>query len=334
MTTLVTGGTGFVGSAVVRQLLARGEDVRVMIRQDSDQRLIAGLDTEVRIGDLNDLATLKTAVSGSKALYHVAADYRLWIPKPDDIYRTNIDGSRQLMRAAGDAGVERIVYTSSVATLGLTGSSAPADETTPTDITRMIGHYKRSKFLAEQAVQAMIDDEGLPAVIVNPSAPIGPRDAKPTPTGRMVIDAARGAMPAFVDTGLNVVHVDDVAKGHLQAFDHGSIGERYILGGDDMRLGEILESIASLTGIAAPKLKLPIGLIMPIAYATEAFWRFSKRSGDPFVTVDGLKMARKLMFFSSNKAKTELDYRPRPAIEAFKDALGWYRENGYLDQAI
>ena len=331
MTTLVTGGTGFVGSAVVRQLLDRGDDVRVLAREGSDRRLIDDLDVEVRLGDLNDPTSLDAAVSGCKALFHVAADYRLWIPKPDDIYRTNIDGSRALMRAAGEAGVERIVYTSSVATLGLTGSSEPADETTPTDLAKMVGHYKRSKFLAEQAVASMIRDEGLPAVIVNPSAPIGPRDAKPTPTGRMVIDAARGAMPAYVDTGLNVVHVDDVAKGHLLAFDQGINGERYILGGDDMRLGEIFEDIAGLTGIAAPKLKLPIGLIMPVAYAAEAFWRISKRSDDPFVTVDGLKMARKLMFFSSDKAKAKLGYKPRPATEAFKDALHWYREHKYLN---
>ncbi len=331
MTTLVTGGTGFVGSAVVRQLLERNEEVRVLTRHSSDQSLIADLEVDVKHGDLNDRASLVAAVSGCKALYHVAADYRLWIPRPSEIYRTNIEGTQDLLRAAAAVGVERIIYTSSVATLGLTGSTTPADETTPTDLSRMIGHYKKSKYLAEQAVQSMIEKEGVPVVIVNPSAPIGPRDAKPTPTGRMVIDAARGAMPAFVDTGLNVVHVDDVARGHLLAFDHGKIGERYILGGEDMRLADILGNIAALCGGRAPTLKLPIGLIMPVAYATEAFWRLTKKSSDPFVTVDGLKMARKLMFFSSNKAKTDLSYSPRPAIEAFRDALAWYREHGYLN---
>ncbi len=330
MTTLVTGGTGFVGSAVVRALLARGDEVRVLVRANSNRTLLDDLDVEIAIGDLDDPQSLKAAVSGCKALYHVAADYRLWIPKPADIYRTNVEGSRALMRAAGEAGVERIVYTSSVATLGLTGSHLPADEATPADITSMIGHYKRSKYMAEQAVQALIEDERLPAVIVNPSAPIGPRDAKPTPTGRLIVDAARGKMPAYVNTGLNVVHVDDVAKGHLLAFDHGKIGERYILGGDDMTLGDILSTIADLAGVRAPSLKLPIGLIMPIAHLTEAFWRLTGRADDPFVTVDGLKMARKLMFFSSAKAKAGLGYSPRPAAAAFEDALDWYRQHGYL----
>jgi len=325
MTTLVTGGTGFVGSAVVRALLERGDDVVVMTRANSDRRLLDGLDVQTVIGDLDDPASLTAAVAGCDALYHVAADYRLWIPKPASIYRTNIEGSTSLMRAAAEAGVTRIVYTSSVATLGLTGDRTPADETTPTHVDRMIGHYKRSKYLAEQAVQALIDDEGLPAVIVNPSAPIGPRDIKPTPTGRLVLDAAKGKMPAYVDTGLNVVHVDDVAMGHLQAFDQGKIGERYILGGEDMTLGEILGAIAENAGVKPPGIKLPIGLIMPIAY-----WRLTRRRDEPFVTVDGLKMAKKLMFFSSAKAEADLGYQPRPALQAFDDALLWYREQGYL----
>ncbi len=330
MTTLLTGGTGFVGSAVLRQLLIRGDAVRVLTRRGSDDRLIRDLDVERRVGDLNDPSSLKAAAVGCKALYHVAADYRLWIPKPDGIYRTNIEGTRDLLRVAAEAGVERIVYTSSVATLGLTGTAAPADETTPTDITRMVGHYKRSKYLAEQAVKTLVDDEKLPVVIVNPSAPIGPRDAKPTPTGRMVIDAARGAMPAYVDTGLNVVHVDDVAHGHILAFDHGKIGERYILGGEDMTLGAILSCIAALCGRSPPKVKLPIGLIMPLAYLTEVFWRVAGRTTDPVLTVDGLKMARKRMFFSSTKARVALGYSPRPPIEAIRDALAWYRQHDYI----
>ncbi len=333
MTTLVTGGTGFVGSAVVRALLDRDEQIRVMARAGSDRRLLDGLDVDIVTGDLDDPSSLDAAVKGASALFHVAADYRLWIPDPDAIYRTNVEGSRRLMRAAAEAGVERIVYTSSVATLGLTGGGQAADETTPSGLDRMVGHYKRSKFLAEQAVRALIDDEGLPAIIVNPSAPIGPRDAKPTPTGRLVIDAARGRMPAFVDTGLNVVHVEDVARGHLLAFERGRIGERYILGGDNMTLGEILATIAGLAGVAAPRLKLPIGLIMPVARVTEAIWRVTGRSGEPFVTVDGLNMARKLMFFTSAKAEAELGYRPRPATAAFEDALDWYRRHGYLGQA-
>lgn len=330
MTVLVTGGTGFVGSAVVRALLARGDAVRVLARASSDRRHLDGLDAEIVIGDLDDPSSFNAAVARCKALYHVAADYRLWIPKPDEIYRTNVEGSRCLMRAAANAGVERIVYTSSVATLGLTGDRTPANETTPTSLAQMVGHYKRSKFLAEQAVQALIDDEGLPAIVVNPSAPMGPRDAKPTPTGRLVVDAANGRMPAFVDTGLNIVHVEDVAHGHLLAFEHGKIGERYILGGDDMTLGEVLGAIAMLAGVQAPRLKLPIGLIMPVAHITEAIWRLTRQSREPFITVDGLKMARKLMFFSSAKAKAELGYCPRPATVAFQDALDWYRQHGYF----
>ena len=333
MTILVTGATGFVGSAVVRLLLARGEDVIALARAGSDRRLLQGLDIRITIGDLDDPASLKAAVAGCRALYHVAADYRLWVAEPASIYRTNVEGSRQLMRAAAAAGVERIIYTSSVATLGLHGDGTPADETTPTGLDRMIGHYKRSKYLAEEAVQALIDEEGLPGIIVNPSAPIGPRDAKPTPTGRLVIDAASGKMPAYVDTGLNVVHVDDVAMGHLQAFDHGLIGERYILGGENMTLGEILNAIAGLTNTRAPSIRLPIGLLMPLAHMTEAYWRMMRRQDEPFLTVDGLKMARKQMFFSSAKAKSALGYRPRPAIEALSDALAWYREQGYLPNA-
>ena len=329
MTILVTGGTGFVGSAVVRALLERGERLRVMSRASSDRALLDGLDVEPVIGDLDDADSLKSAVSGCRALFHVAADYRLWVPDPSTINRTNIEGTQNLMRAAIDAGVERIVYTSSVATLGLTGGKEPADETTPSGLGQMIGHYKRSKFLAEETVQALIA-EGLPAVIVNPSAPIGPRDAKPTPTGRLVLDLAKGKLPAVVDTGLNVVHVDDVAKGHLLAFDHGIIGERYILGGDNLHLIEIAENVAAIAGVRPPSLKLPVGLIMPVAHAVEALWRLTGRTDEPFVTIDGLRMARKLMFFSSAKAERDLGYRPRPAAKAFEDAIIWYRDQGHL----
>ena len=329
MTCLVTGATGFVGSAVARALLERGEAVRVLARPESDRRNIEGLAVEVAEGDLRDKASLERACRGCQALFHVAADYRLWVPEPDEIYAANVDGTKALMEAAGEAGVTRIVYTSSVATLGLNRDASPADETTPVSLADMIGHYKRSKFLAEAGVRRLVAEAGLPAVIVNPSTPLGPRDIKPTPTGRMIVEAARGRMPAFVDTGLNVVHVADVAAGHLAAFKRGRIGERYILGGENMALGEILAAIARRCGRRAPRLRLPHGLVLPLAYAAEAWARLA-RSGEPFVTLDGLRMARKRMYFTSAKAEAELGYQARPAEAALADAVDWFREAGYL----
>ena len=266
MTTLVTGATGFLGSAVARALLDRGEVVRVLARKQSDRRNIDGLDVEVVEGDLNDPQSLRDAVRGCAALYHAAADYRLWAKNPDELYKTNVNATRALLLSAAQAGVTRIVYTSSVATLGREPSGRPADEQTPVTVDNMTGHYKRSKFLAEEDVNRMVRDEKIPVVIVNPSTIIGPRDIRPTPTGRMVEEAARGKIPAFVDTGLNVVHVDDVATGHVQAFDHGQIGERYVLGGEDMMLREILEEIATLVGRAPPRIRLPRAAVLPIAY--------------------------------------------------------------------
>ena len=331
MTALVTGGTGFVGSAVVRSLLAAGQAVRALARPNSDRRNLAGLEVEIVEGDLLDSRSLARAIAGCDALYHVAADYRLWVPDPGPIYRINVEGSRDLLRTAGEAGIERMVYTSSVATLGLNRDGTPADETTPVALSDMIGHYKRSKFLAEQEVSRLVAEEGLPVVIVNPSTPIGPRDIKPTPTGRMVVEAAAGRMPAFVDTGLNVVHVDDVAQGHLQAFDRGTVGERYILGGDDMSLSQILADIAGLVGRKPPRVKIPHGAILPLAYGAEAWARLRGAGAkEPFVTVDGIKMARKRMFFSSEKAKQQLGYHARPAREALADAVAWSRDHGLL----
>ncbi len=328
MTTLVTGGTGFVGSAVVRRLLAEGEPVRALVRPTADRRNLEGLPVEIVTGDQHDPESLRAALAGCMALFHVAADYRLWAPEPEALYRTNVEATKSLMRAAAEAGVTRIVYTSSVAVLSTAVDGEPSDEETAVHIDHMIGHYKRSKFLAEAAVRAMVEEEGLPAVIVNPSMPIGPRDVKPTPTGRTIVEAARGRIPAFVETGLNVVHVDDVAAGHLLAYERGTVGERYILGGHDMTLGEILASIAALQGRRPPRIRLPHGAIMPIAHAAEAVARFTGR--EPFVTVDGVRMARKAMYYSSAKAERELGYRARPAEEALRDALDWFVEQGYL----
>jgi dihydroflavonol-4-reductase len=299
-----------------------------MLRPESDRRNLEGLAVETVIGDLTDPATLVPALDGCDALFHVAADYRLWVPKPAVMSETNVTGTRAIMLAAKKAGVKRIVYTSSVATLGLTADGSPADEETPAALDDMIGHYKRSKFLAEAEVRRLAEEENLPVVVVNPSAPVGPRDIKPTPTGRMIVDAAAGQMPAYVDTGLNVVHVDDVAVGHLLAFDRGVIGRRYILGGENLSLKEILTRIAAITGRRPPRVRLPHGLVLPVAYLLEG-WARLIGSGEPRVSVTGSRLAKKQMFFSSQRARRELDYHPRPANEAIQEAVEWFRQNGY-----
>ncbi len=329
MTVLVTGATGFIGSAVVRRLLAAGAAVRVLARPDSDRRNVDGLEVEIVTGDLCDAASLTRALSGCAGLYHLAADYRLWARRPEEIYETNVTGTKNIMMTAAEAGVGRIVYTSSVATLGLNGDGSPADEDTPVGLEDMVGPYKRSKFLAEQEVVTLVRQRGLPAVIVNPSTPVGPRDIKPTPTGRVIVEAAAGRMPAVVDTGLNFVHVDDVAEGHLRAFEKGRIGERYVLGGRDMTLAETVAQVAVMAGRRPPRMTLPHGLVLPLAYAAEGWAYVTGR--EPFATVDGIRMARKRMYFSSAKAERELGYRSRPVEEALGEAVAWFRHNGYLD---
>ncbi|MBI1274016.1 MAG: NAD-dependent epimerase/dehydratase family protein [Alphaproteobacteria bacterium] len=325
--TLVTGATGFIGAAVTRALLAAGHRVRILTRPDNDRRNLAGLDIEIAEGNLLDHDSLTRALAGCDALFHIAADYRIWVPNPAAMYQANVEGTQALMNAALLMGVKRIVYTSSVAVLGSNADGTSADETTPSHVGGMIGHYKRSKFLAEETVKAMIAEKGLPAVIVNPSAPIGPRDIKPTPTGRMIVEAMHGRMPAFVDTGLNVVHVDDVAIGHVLAYDRGEVGERYILGGENLLLRDILRHVAEITGRKPPTLALPRGLIYPIAFGAELAARITGR--DPFVTIDGLNMARKKMFFSIKKAESRLGYRARAAYDAILDAVNWFKQNNY-----
>ncbi|MBL8670308.1 MAG: NAD-dependent epimerase/dehydratase family protein [Alphaproteobacteria bacterium] len=329
--TLVTGATGFVGAAVARRLLAAGHRVRVLARPGGDRRNLAGLAVEVAEGDLRDRASLERAVSGCGALFHVAADYRIWVPDPAAMHRTNVDGSRALFEAAAAAGVARMVYTSSVATLGLHRDGTPADEATPVTLGDMIGTYKRSKFLAEAEVSRLVRERGMPIVIVNPSTPVGPRDVKPTPTGKMIVEAAAGRMPAYVDTGLNIVHVDDVAEGHLLAFERGAAGERYVLGGTDMALAEILAAIARITGGKAPKVRLPHDVLWPVAIVAELAGRVTGK--EPFLTFDGLRMSKKRMYFSSAKARRVLGYAPRPAERALEDAVAWFRAHGYLDRA-
>jgi dihydroflavonol-4-reductase len=327
MTALVTGTSGFVGAAVARALGAAGHSVRAMVRQGSDRRNLAGMEVEVCEADLTDPASLTKAVKGCDAVFHVAADYRLWVRDPQRMFLTNVDGTRALLLAAAEAGARRIVYTSSVATLGIRDGGS-ADEETVSAFEDMIGPYKRSKFLAEVEVQRLVATRGVPAVIVNPSTPVGPGDVKPTPTGRMILEAAAGRMPAYVDTGLNIVHVGDVAEGHLLAFERGKIGERYILGGENMHLGDILAEIASLTGGKPPRFRVPHAMVMPIAVTAEAWCRCF--GGEPFATVDGVRMARKRMFFSSSKAQQHLGYTARPARRALHDAVRWFVEQGYL----
>jgi dihydroflavonol-4-reductase len=322
MRALVTGATGFVGAAVARALVREGWQVRALARPGSDRRNIQALPVEVSEGNLADRPSLDRALSGCEALFHVAADYRLGAPDWRQLYQTNVDGTRNILEASRQAGVRRVVYTSSVATVGI-----PANEDTPVGVGDMIGHYKRSKFLAEQLVRETALS-GIPVVIVNPSTPIGPGDVKPTPTGQMVLDAAAGRMPAYVDTGLNIVHVDDVAAGHLLAFHRGRPGERYILGGQDMTLREILFEIAQLMGRKPPRIRLPTGVVLPIAYIAEAVARVTGRPGR--ITLEGVRMARKRMFFSSDRAQRELGYQWRPPTEALRDAIAWLRAQGSL----
>ena len=329
MTTLVTGATGFIGSAITRQLLDNGVDVVVLARAHGDRRNLDGLNIQIREGDLRDKRSLERACAGCDTLFHVAADYRLWAKNTDDLYASNCAGTRNIMEAALDTGISRIVYTSSVATLGINTSGVPGNETTSVTLDDMIGHYKRSKFLAERIVDELVSQRGLPAIIVNPSTPVGPRDIKPTPTGRVVRDAAAGKIPAYVDTGLNIAHVDDVAAGHLLALEKGRIGRRYILGGDNLSLAEILTTIADICGRQPPRIRLPRRLIFPLAYAAQA-WAWLTDGPEPQATVDGLKMAKKKMFFDCSRAYDELNYRARPAREALEDAVSWFERNGAI----
>ena len=328
MTTLLTGATGFVGSAVARTLQARGHTLRLLVRETSVRRNIEALNAEIVVGDLTDPASLLRAAAGCRFVMHVAADYRFWVPDPQAMLRANVDGTLAMLRAAAASGAERIVYCSSVAALGQIGDGSPASETTPAKEEDFVGVYKRSKFLAEQAVLDLVRRDNLPVVIVNPAAPVGPRDIKPTPTGKMILDAAAGRVPAYIDTGLNVVHVDDVAEGHALALERGRIGERYILGGENMTLKEILTLVASVAGRRPPSIQLPEAVVWPVAFILEHFARLTGMA--PPVTRDHLKMARKKMYYSSAKAIDELGYRPRPVREAVEDALAWFRANGML----
>ncbi len=328
MTSLVTGANGFLGSAIVRALLGRGDDVAALVRPTSDLTNLGQLPVDVRIGDITDSESLSDAMAGCKQVFHAAADYRLWTKDWKAMYAANVDGSVNVINAAAHAGVDRVVYTSSVAVLGTHADRSSANEESAVSITDMVGHYKRSKFLAEQAVRQRALELGVCTIIVNPSTPIGPGDIKPTPTGRIIVDAANGKIPAFVDTGLNVVHVDDVAHGHILALERGRAGERYILGGTDLSLQQILRIVALRLGKRPPSIRLPRAVVYPIAYCSEIIAHFT--GIEPRATLDGLRMAAKHMYFSSAKAESELGYRARPAEEAIHDALSWFSEHSYI----
>lgn len=329
MTTLVTGATGFVGAAVLRCLAEAGHNVRALVRPTSDRLNLSGVDCQIVTGDLTEPESLKRAVRNCEAVFHVAADYRIWVPDREKMNRVNVQGTIDLILAAAAAGVSRIVYTSSVATLRLRDDGLPADEESHAELSDMIGAYKQSKFLAEREVKRLVADAGIPVIIVQPTAPFGPGDVKPTPTGRFVVEAGAGRMPAYVNTGLNVVHVDDVADGHLLAYEKGTIGESYILSGENRTLQWILETVAELTGQRPPRIRLPHWFLTPIAYVWEGVTRI-RGSGEPMMTVDSVRMSRKLMYFSIDKARRELGYSPRPAVEALRDEIEWFYKHGYL----
>jgi dihydroflavonol-4-reductase len=323
---LITGASGFVGSAIAIAARRAGYRLRVLVRAASPRGNIQPGD-DVVIGDIRDRASLAEALRDVRYLIHAAADYRLWSRTPSEIIRTNVDGTRCAMEEALRAGVERIVYTSSVATIALRDDT-PADERSPLAEQDAIGVYKKSKVIAERLVEDMVQRHRLPAVIVNPSTPIGPRDVKPTPTGRIIVEAASGRMPAFVDTGLNMVHVDDVAAGHLAALARGTIGERYILGGENVYLRDMLAEIARVVGRKPPRVRLPIAPLYPLAVVAEGVGLITGR--EPFLTLDGLRMARHHMFFNDAKARRELGYSARPYREGIADAITWFRRHGYL----
>jgi dihydroflavonol-4-reductase len=325
---LVTGGTGFVGANLVRELLADGHTVRVLARPGGDRRALEGCTVDLVEGDLLDVASLRAAVAGVRHVYHVAADYRLWAPDLQVLYRANVDGTRHLLAAASEAGAERIVYTSTVGAVGIPKDGTPGDETTPVSLADMVGAYKASKFLAERVADEWAA-RGAPVVIVNPSAPIGPWDVKPTPTGQMIVDFLNGKMVGSVDTGLNVVHVRDVARGHILAAEKGRVGERYILGHRNLSLLEIFRMLSTLTGVPAPRFRVPYAVAWMAAAAMEGVSRITRRP--PAVPLTAVRMARKRMYFTADKAIRELGLPQTPAETALKDAVAWFTARGYAN---
>jgi dihydroflavonol-4-reductase len=327
MKVFVTGGTGFIGASLIRELLREGHQVKALARPGSDRRNLHGLDIEICEGDLRDRETLEKGLQGCSTLYHAAADYRLWTRRPSVMYEINVGGTRNILEAALRREISRVVYTSSVGTLGNPGNGVPGNENTPVGLTDMVGHYKKSKFLAEREAESFLM-RGLPLVVVNPSTPVGMLDIKPTPTGRIIVDFLNRRMPAYLDTGLNVIDVEDCARGHLLAARHGRIGEKYILGGENLTLQHIFAMLEQITGLSAPRLRLPYTPILIAAYINEALSRCTGR--EPLIPLAGVQMARKFMFFDSAKAVRELGLPQRPAVEALRKAVEWFRNHGYV----
>lgn len=328
MRVLVTGATGFVGGAVARALLRAGREVRLIVRPAADRRNIRDLPVEIYHGDVTDLDSLRRATSGCAQVYHVAALYKLWVRRKREIYESNVTGTENVLKAARECDVEKIIYTSSVATLGLPKDGSPGDEETPVSLSDMVGHYKRSKYLAEQVARTYLQ-EGLPIVIVNPSTPVGEADIKPTPTGKIIVDFLNGKMPAYVDTGLNLVDVEDVAVGHLLAAEKGKVGERYLLGNENLTLQQILFLLAEITGRPAPRFQVPYLFALGVAYADAAVARLIP-GREPLVPPVGVKLSRKKMFFDPTKAIRELGLPQTPVREALQKAVVWFARNGYL----
>jgi len=329
MKTFITGATGFIGASIVRELLKDGREVRALVRKGSDTSNLTGLDLEFWQGDLRDHAGLKQGLKGCDVLYHAAADYRLWTRDPAEMYRINVDGTTAILEAALDNGLSRVVYTSSVGTLGNPGDGTPGSEDTPVSHADMVGHYKKSKFLAERAAEGFVA-RGLPLVIVNPSTPVGPLDIKPTPTGKIIVDFLNRRMPAYLDTGLNIIAVEDCARGHVLAEQKGAIGRKYILGNANLTLREIFAILVEVTGLSAPKWRLPYMPILLAAYVNEGFSRITGR--EPLIPLAGVQMAAKFMYFDQSRAVRDLGLPQTPVREALQRSVEWLRQNGYVVQ--
>jgi len=328
MKAFVTGATGFVGSHVARVLAEQGADLRLLVRSNSDLKNIQALNADRVVGDLRDPASLERAIAGCDVVFHVAADYRLWVKDPEQMYRSNVEGTRSVIEAARKNHVRRVVYTSSVATMGFTSNGHPADESSPVSLERMIGHYKKSKFMAEQVAVAS-GGEGMDVVIVNPTTPVGEQDIKPTPTGRIIVDFLKKKFPAYVDTGLNLVDVDECARGHVAALEKGKSGERYILGGENLTLKQILDKLADISGLPSPKFRVPYVVALATGVVDEIVTGHIFRR-EPRVTIDAVRMGRKKMFVSSGKAERELGWKTVPVDGALRRAVEWFQANGYV----
>ena len=327
MKTFITGATGFIGASIARELLKEGREVRALVRTTSDTSNLAGLDVELWKGDLHDRESLRQGLKGCDVLYHAAADYRLWTRNPEEMYRTNAEGTSTILDAALKAKISKVVYTSSVGTLGNPGNGEPGTENTPVSLSDMVGHYKKSKFLAEREAEKFVA-KGLPLVIVNPSTPVGPYDIKPTPTGKIIVDFLNRKMPAYLDTGLNIIAVEDCARGHLLAEKHGSVGSKYILGNTNLTLCAIFQYLQDISGLPAPKFKLPYTPILLAAYVNEGFSKITGKK--PLIPLAGVQMAAKYMYFDSSKAIKELNIPQTPVREALRRAVEWFRTNGYI----